>query len=94
MPLILVRHTVSDFATWKPSYDEHAAMRKDAGSKGGQVFRSADNPQEVVVLLEWDDLQNAKAFAASADLRAAMEQAGVVGQPDILFLDEIEQSDS
>ena len=51
MPFILVRHTVADFATWKPAYDEHAAMRKDAGSKGGQVLRSADNPQEVVVRL-------------------------------------------
>jgi len=92
MPFILVRHTVEDFATWKPSYDEHATMRKDAGSKGSQVLRSADNPQEVVVLLEWDNLQNAQAFAGSLDLRAAMEKAGVIGQPDILFLDEVERS--
>ena len=94
MPFILVRHTVADFATWKPAYDEHAAMRKDAGSKGGQVLRSADNPQEVVVLLEWDNLQNAQAFAGSAGLQTAMEKAGVVGQPDILFLEEIERSDA
>ena len=94
MPFILVRHTVADFATWKPSYDEHATMRKDAGSKGGQVLRSADDPQEVVVLLEWDNLQNAQAFAGSADLRAAIEKAGVVGQPDIMFLEEVERSEA
>lgn len=94
MPFILVRHTVANFATWKPAYDEHAPMRKDAGSKGGQVLRRADNPQEVVVLLEWDNLQNAQAFAGSAGLQAAMEKAGVVGQPDIFFLDEVERSDA
>jgi heme-degrading monooxygenase HmoA len=94
MPFILVRHTVADFATWNPAYDEHATMRKDAGSKGGQVLRSADNPQEVVVLLEWDNLQNAQAFAGSAGLQAAMEKAGVVGQPDILFLEEVERSEA
>ena len=55
MPFILVRHTVADFATWKPSYDEHATIRKDAGSMGGRVLRSADNLQDVVVLQEWDN---------------------------------------
>ena len=59
MPFILVRHTVADFATWKPAYDEHAAMRKDAGSKGGQVLRSADNPQGFLTQMYarfWNDL--------------------------------------
>ena len=46
------------------------------------------------MLLEWDNLQNAQAFAGSAGLQTAMEKAGVVGQPDILFLEEIERSDA
>jgi hypothetical protein len=44
-----------------------------------------------VILLEWDDLENARQFAQSEDLREIMQRYGVVGQPDIYFLEEVEQ---
>ena len=91
MPYMLVRLKVEDYAKWKPVFDEHAATRKAYGSKGGHVFRSADNPNEVVVLLEWDDLGKARQFAQSDDLRKAMQQSGVSGQPDFYFLDEVDR---
>jgi heme-degrading monooxygenase HmoA len=69
-------------------YDEHGATRKAGGSAGGRVFRSADNPNEVVILLEWDDLEKARQFAQSEDLRQTMQRAGVVDQPDVYFLNE------
>lgn len=50
------------------------------GSKGGQLSRSADNPNEVIVVLEWSDLQRARRFANSEDLKKAMQRAGVVVQ--------------
>lgn len=88
MPYLLVRHKVQDYARWRPVYDEHGATRKAGGCKGTHVFRSADNPNEIVVLLEWDDLANARRFAQSPDLREIMQRAGVTGQPDISFLDD------
>ena len=69
MPYILVRHKVEDYAKWKPIYDEDGVVRKAEGSKGSQLFRNADNPNEVIVLLEWDDLGKAKQFAQSPRLR-------------------------
>jgi heme-degrading monooxygenase HmoA len=88
MPYLLVRHKVEDYARWRPIYDEHGATRKASGSAGGRVFRSADNPNEVVILLEWDDLEKARQFAQSEDLRQTMQRAGVVDQPDVYFLNE------
>lgn len=90
MPYILVRHKVTDYATWKPSYDEHGTTRKASGSKGARLFRSADNPNETFMLLEWDDLAKARKFTQSADLRQAMQQAGVADRPDVYFLEEIQ----
>jgi len=52
MPYLIVRHKVKDFATWKPVFDEHGALRKANGSKGGLLLRNADDPDEVVVFLE------------------------------------------
>ena len=88
MPALLVRHKVKDYATWKVGYDEHGATRKAAGCQGTIVFRSANDPNNVVVLAEWDSLENAQKFAASADLREKMEGLGVMEPPDVYFLNE------
>jgi heme-degrading monooxygenase HmoA len=88
MPYILVRHKVQDYAKWRPVYDQHDATRKSGGQQGHRVFRSADNPNEIVILLEWDTAAKARQFTQSPDLREAMERAGVTERPDIVFLNE------
>lgn len=88
MPHLLVRHRVEDYARWRPIFDDHASMREQYGSSGGQVFRNADDPAEVVMLFEVGDLDRAREFVGSDGLRDAMQSAGVVGQPDVLFLDD------
>ena len=87
MPWVLVRHKVHDFTKWKPAFDEHAAEREPAGCKGGYVLRGIEDPSEVIILLEWDDLQRARDFLASDALHEAMERSGVVDKPDIFFLE-------
>jgi heme-degrading monooxygenase HmoA len=89
MAHLIVRHNVQDYAKWKPVFDEHAAKRRASGSKGGRLFRSEKDPNEVVILFEWEDLGKAHKFAESEDLRQTMERAGVAGKPDLYFLDEI-----
>ncbi len=91
MTHLLVRSKVEDYAKWKPVFDGMGAIRKAYGSKGGHVFRSADNPNEVVVLLEWDSVEKARQFAQSDDLRKAMQEAGVSDQPNIYFLEEVDR---
>jgi hypothetical protein len=87
MPHLLVRHKVSDFAKWKSAYDTHAPARHEGGLKEEHLLRNLDNPNEVILLFAVKDLEKAKAFAGSANLREAMQAAGVVDKPDIYFLD-------
>ena len=91
MTYLLVRHKVEDYAKWKPVFDENGAARKAGGSKGARVFRNTDNPNEQVVITEWPTLEQARQFAQSPDLREAMQRAGVIGMPDVLFLDEVDR---
>ena len=83
---MLVRHKVADFAKWKPVYAAHLSARQKAGLKEEHLFRNADNPNEVLLLFSMEDLDKAKAFAASNDLRHAMEKSGVSDKPDVYFL--------
>jgi len=84
---MLIRSKVADFAKWKPVYDAHAPARQNAGLKEEHLLRSIDNPNEVIVLFSAEDLDKAKAFAASDDLRQAMQRAGVSDKPDVYFLE-------
>ncbi len=90
MAHLLVHSTVEGYAKWKSVFDAHSAMRKTAGSKRGRHFRSVDDPNEVWVLFEWDDIEKARAFGGSAELREAMQEAPAVGGPEIHFLEEHE----
>ncbi len=85
---MLVRHKVKDFSEWKPGYDEHLPKRDAAGLTEKYLLHSAQDPNEVVVLFEASNLDKAKAFAASEDLRHAMQRVGVIDKPDIYFLKE------
>jgi heme-degrading monooxygenase HmoA len=88
VPAMLIRHTVADYDVWKQVFDEHGPTRRANGSRGGRLFHSVDDPNEVVILLEWDDLERARLFADSDDLRETMTRAGVTDRPDIWFLTE------
>ena len=87
MPHLLVRHKVSDFSKWKSAYDAHSPARKEAGLREEHLLRNMDDPNEVILLFELKDLGKAKEFGASANLREAMQDAGVVDKPDLYFLD-------
>ena len=91
MPYLLIRHKVADYAKWKPAFDADGITRQANGSRGGQLFRNASDPNEIVALFEWDDLEKASQFTQSAELREVMQRAGVVDQPDIYFLKDGEQ---
>jgi len=87
--VLLIRHTVATFKKWKSVFDAHGPTRKAHGCKGGLLLRSAHNPNELVIILRWSDLERARRFAAD-DLREMMAQAGVSDLPDVYLLDELE----
>lgn len=88
MPTLLIRHRVTDYATWKPDFDGRIVDRRAHGCRGSRIFLNAADPNETLILLEWDDLDRARLFAQSDDLRDAMARSGVADEPDLWFLEE------
>ena len=87
MGLVSVRHRVKDYAKWRPVFDAHAGAQKSAGLTNPKVYRSADDKNEIVILFDTNELNKAKEFAASPDLKEAMMKAGVADVPTIHFLE-------
>ena len=82
---VIVRHKVEDFGKWKPLYDEHASARKEAGCQSDQVLQNGEDPNDVAVYFDWDNLENFKKFADSDDIKEVMQKAGVVGKPNFYY---------
>jgi heme-degrading monooxygenase HmoA len=88
MASMLVEHHVKDFAVWKKVYDAQASFRRSSGELSEQIYRDTSDSNKLTLLFKWDSLSNAQKFSQSAELRAAMEKAGVDGKPVISFLNE------
>ncbi len=82
---MFVRHNVTDFVKWKQAYDAFRPTQQQLGVTSEAVYRAADNPNDVTVTHDFASMEAAQAFAGSAELRAAMEDAGVAGAPTIWF---------
>jgi len=82
---LTIHHKVKDYATWRAGYDAHEKSRLSAGITNGRVFRSAEDPNDVMVLQDVADVAKARTWCGSDDLKAAMQKAGVIGTPSIRF---------
>jgi hypothetical protein len=85
MVKMYVRHTVADFAKWKPLYEGNEATRKKFGAKKTDAFANINNPNEIIVVSEWDKKEQATKFAESSDLKERLKQAGIKGAPNITY---------
>jgi len=85
---VLVRHKVADYNRWKESFDAYLTARKRAGETGFHLFHNADDPRDIFLLLDWQTLDEARRFMNSNELRERMQQAGVVGAPEVQYLED------
>jgi len=80
-----VRFKVKDFNAWRTSYNGHEKDRTSVGITNGKVFRSADDPNDVLIVQDVTDISKARAWLGSTEMKTVMEKSGVVGSPSIRF---------
>jgi hypothetical protein len=85
MVRMFVRHKVADYVAWRKGYDAFEPSRTKLGARGHAVYRDIDDSNDVTAWHDFDNVEAAKAFASSSELKAAMKGAGVVGMPTIWF---------
>ena len=89
--VLVTNHAVKDYAKWKTAFDKALNMRRAGGEKGYHLFYIRGEPNKLIALFKWDNLGNAHKYFESEELREVMKQAGVATQPEIEFLETIEQ---
>jgi hypothetical protein len=86
LPGIIVTHRVESFETWRAAYDDFDDHRKQIGIVGHAVNQELGNPNQVIVYHQANDLESLRSFVESAELKQRMQSAGVIGTPDVRFV--------
>ena len=65
MAILRIEHSVPDYDGWKRAFDSDPADRKGHGVRRYQVFRSVDDPNYVMIDLEFDTKDEAAALLST-----------------------------
>lgn len=94
MPTLQIDHRVASYDEWKQVFDSDPLGRASAGVRSYRLARLADDPNHVVVDLEFETVAGAEAFAEK--LRAMWTEAGArlgLESPTARVLETVEAGD-
>lgn len=81
--LTIVKHPVSDYASWRSAYDDVQPLRDKHGVSAADVLQDPADPNSVTVLHWFPSASQAEAFVSDPNLKDAMQRAGVTAAPRI-----------
>ncbi len=94
MHVLQIEHPIRDFDTWKAAFDRFSDFRQQSGVRRYRVLRPIDDPNYVMVDLEFDSSSEAEAFdAALRDLWRRIEAEGLIGSPRARIVEAVESKE-
>jgi heme-degrading monooxygenase HmoA len=83
----VARTRVADFDQFIETFTTRGqAKRTELGSRGSRVFRSAEDPNEVIIVFDWDQ-EDVQRFLADPEAQEIMREAGLQGPPEFTFVE-------
>jgi ribosomal protein L35AE/L33A len=90
MNLVRIEHPVPDFDGWKKAFDRDPVGRQRSGVRRYQVSRPIDDPNYVMIDLEFDSLSEAEAFLAAMRAVWGRVEGKIMRDPQARILDAVE----
>jgi heme-degrading monooxygenase HmoA len=88
---VIARLKLESYDKWKPVFDERKTLRKEAGSKEALLLSNFDNPKEIVIFFDWENMESARKFFESESLKKALQKGGAK-LTETTYLEEIEKT--
>jgi hypothetical protein len=89
MASVFVRFRVADYDQWKAAFDAAQSRRQGGSVTGHSVHRDADDPNMIMVAARVSDLDRAREFYNSDEMRGRMQAAGIQ-DPQFWFAEDVE----
>lgn len=78
MAYALAKFKVADYERWKQGFAAGEETRKAAGPRGAVKFRSASDPNEIILLVDWDNLEVGRQVGDSPKVLELQQASGVI----------------
>lgn len=78
MAYALAKFKVADYERWKQGFAAGEEIRKAAGSHGAVAFRSASDSNEIILLIDWDNLEAGRQVGNSPKVLDLQQASGVI----------------
>jgi len=88
MAVAIAQFKVKDYEAFITHFRKAAPHRAAAGCKGVHLFRNSDDGNEVIVNFQWEDRGKAEAMMADPATRARFAEAGMIGAPTVVWVDD------
>ncbi len=89
---LMMMYEVADFDAWKTVFDANEQGRIDNGFVGHHINRSEGDPNALAIYLAVGDIDAARAYAESDELKSLMAQAGVSSPPERMWVTPLRES--
>ena len=90
MITLRIEHDISAFDQWHAAFDRFADARARAGVRAHRILQPVDNASHVLVDLDFDDLESAKAFLGFLEKSVWAvpgNSPALIGSPETSLLD-------
>ncbi len=91
MYILRIEHSVPDYDAWKEAFDSDPIGRERSGVRRYRILRPTDDPNYVMIDLEFDSASEAE--AAHAALRELWGRVDVVRSPQARILEALESKE-
>ena len=90
MLVLQIEHLVPDFNGWKKTFDSDPLNRKQSGVRSYRIFRTVGNPNNIIIELEFDNLQEAEKMNESLKQLWPRVEGKVIMSPTSRIIETIE----
>lgn len=90
MPTLHIEHPITDFPTWASAFDRFADARRNAGVRAARVLQPVDDPNYVVIDLDFDTTAQAEGFLRFLETTVwavAANAPALAGTPETMILE-------
>ena len=93
MYVLRIEHPVPDYAGWKRAFDSDPVGRKQMGVRRYRIFRPLDNPNHVMIDLEFDTASQAEALLAAMRIVWGQVEGTIVMDPQSRIVEAVETTE-
>lgn len=90
MYILRIEHPVSDFDGWKRAFDSDPVGREKSGVRRYQILRPVDDPNYVMIDLEFDTASQAEALLAAMRVVWGRVEGTIMMNPQALIVETVE----